>query len=396
MPSRRRADALRNDELFLDAGVELLRERGPDRIAALELARSAGLTTGAVYARYENPAEIMVGLWQNRLATPMRMFLENSVDSLLSGVENAHLSTAKALSNPGGSLRPGVSVLIAATRVPELKEVVRPDLESWMADFDTQVVDARQQVFMTAALGCLMFATTDMFEQSDWLFLRRVAEIADRSQEIGRFGLPEPRPRFDLKVDTGHHARDSIVNGAARVIAHGGIERATTQRIARAAGLSTSELFAEYRTRPELFADVASKILGLVYGGGRSIVPPNETDDSWQESFLVHKIAEYRSLLQPGNSDQRMLRLEFHLAAIHDDVVGRALRDVDSTVNRKVATHVSARLGLASDDTLLATRLIRAAGLGAMLLEELIGGFADLDLRYFFEPVVEILETTTV
>ena len=64
--SRRRADAARNDDLLLDAALELLREKGPDRIAALDLARLAKLTTGAVYARYENNEEILVGLWQHR------------------------------------------------------------------------------------------------------------------------------------------------------------------------------------------------------------------------------------------------------------------------------------------------------------------------------------------
>lgn len=398
MPSRRRADAARNDELFLDAGLELVRERGPDRLAALELARSAGLTTGAVYARYENPAEIMVGLWQNRMATPMRMFLENSVDSLVAGVDTARLTTTKALSNPSGPLRPGVSVLIASTRVPELAEVIRPDLESWIADLrvdaDSDEGHAKQKTFMAAALGCLMFSTADMFEHDDWALLEKLAECARSNRSVGRFHLPEPGPLADLVVDTGDSQRDAIVNGAARVIAHGGIERATTQRIARAAGLQPSELFAQYRTRPELFADVARKILTTVFESSRTITRAvaEEGSSSWQERFLVRKLSGYRSLLQASGQDHRLLRLEFLLAGMHDEVVGLALRQVDQTVNRNVARDIAQALVFDEATTYRAIRLIRSSAFGAMLLQELVGGFDDLDLRFFFEPIVQMLE----
>ncbi|MEY3148374.1 MAG: Bacterial regulatory protein tetR family, partial [Actinomycetota bacterium] len=46
-PIRRRSDALRNDELILDAALELLRQKGPDRLSTLDVSRTAGLTTGA-------------------------------------------------------------------------------------------------------------------------------------------------------------------------------------------------------------------------------------------------------------------------------------------------------------------------------------------------------------
>ena len=402
MPSRRRADAARNDELFLDAGLELLRERGPDRIAALELARSAGLTTGAVYARYENPAEIMVGLWQHRIATPMRMFLENSLEALIDDSDTARASVTRALANPSGPLRPGVSMLIAATRIPELAEVVRPDLESWIADFEIEVDsdEARQKlkIFVAAALGCLMFATVDMFDHDDWVFLQRIAEAANSDRTVGRFPLPEPAPPTDLIVETGEPVRNAIVNGAARVIANGGIERATTQRIARAAGLQPNQIFSVYRTRSELFADVAKSVLADILSGGRSITRPRADHDdasNWQERFLVGKVSEYRSLLQPVHTENRRLRLEFLLAACHDDSISIAMHQVDQHVNHSVSRDLDTVLGIDSSIALRTVRLVRTSGFGALLLEELLGGYAELDLRYFFEPLVETMEESS-
>ena len=408
MPSRRRADAARNDELFLDTGLDLLRERGPDRFAALELARTAGLTTGAVYARYENPAEILVGLWQNRIATPMQMFVANSLEALSTSDrrDQAHATTSRALTNPSGPLRPGVSVLIAATRVPELAEVVGPDIQRWCHDLgiDGDPTDpsvATRRCLLAAVMGALLFDTADLYDADDWTFTRLVAETMHTHGPVGRFPLPAPVTPGEPIVHTDNEIRDALVNGAARVIAHGGIERATTQRIARAAGVTPSALFAEYRTRPELFADVAGKLLEKIYAESRAVDPaipaPNaDVTSSWQHNFLTTKIAEYRGLLQPGASDQRRLRLEFHLAALHDPMIGTTLRRVDAQVNDDVTRSAAELLGLDASRTLRAIRFTRSCGLGAMLLQELVGGFDELDLRHLFEPLVSLLERSNV
>jgi AcrR family transcriptional regulator len=399
VPPRRRADAARNDELFLDTGLELLRERGPDRFAALELARTAGLTTGAVYARYENPAEILVGLWQNRIATPMQMFVSNSLEALSTSERRdaADAVTSRALSNPSGPLRPGVSVLIAATRIPELAEVVGPDVRRWASDLGidggpSEPAVARRRSLLAVVMGALLFDTADLYDDADWAFTRRVAETAHAHPTVGRFPLPEPTEPSAPMIDTDNEIRDALVNGAARVISHGGIERATTQRIARAAGVAPSVLFTEYRTRPELFADVASKLLEAIYSDARAVDRSSTASSTWQELFLTARLAAYRGLLQPTADDHRRLRLEFHLAALHDPMIGAALRRVDTDVNREVARAWATATGLDENTLLLATRFIRSCGLGAMLLQELVGGFDELDVRYVFEPMVALLD----
>ena len=401
MASRRRADAARNDELFLDAGLDLLRERGPDRFAALELARTAGLTTGAVYARYENPAEILVGLWQNRISTPMEMFVGNSLAALSTAERHgdAHAMTSRALSNPSGPLRPGVRVFFAATRVPELAEVVGPDVERWMSELGlngdlSDPIVASRRCLLAAVMGTLLFDTADLFEPADWTFARRVAEAMHVHGSVGRFPLPAPVIPSAPVVSTDNESRDALVNGAARVIAHGGIERATTQRIARAAGMTPSALFAEYRTRPELFADVANKLLERMYAGTRAVGDSYDSVSTWQENFLTERLATYRGLLQPESSDHRRLRLEFHLASIHDPMIGATLRRVDTEVNRSVSRSSAGGLGLDPSVLLLTTRFIRSCGLGGMLLQELVGGFDTLDLRHLFEPLVDLVEST--
>ncbi|MBJ7509212.1 MAG: TetR/AcrR family transcriptional regulator, partial [Ilumatobacteraceae bacterium] len=132
-PIRRRSDALRNDELILDAALELLRQKGPDRLSTLDVSRAAGLTTGAVYARYENNEEILVGLWEQRIAEPMRAFLQTSLGVLGSTEQRreSEASIAQTLLDPASPLRPGIGLLIASTRIAELAEIITPQIQEW-------------------------------------------------------------------------------------------------------------------------------------------------------------------------------------------------------------------------------------------------------------------------
>ena len=105
-------------------------------MGALDLARAAELTTGAVYARYENTEEILVGLWQNRLSGAMRSFIDISMKTLDPGParNEAQMAIARALANPAGPLTPAISLMIAAPRIPELAEVVQPEVRQWLID----------------------------------------------------------------------------------------------------------------------------------------------------------------------------------------------------------------------------------------------------------------------
>ena len=275
--TRRRADAARNDDLLLDAALELLREKGPDRIAALDLARLAKLTTGAVYARYENNEEILVGLWQHRISGPMRAFFEASLPAMNPGPRRAEAQAimAKTISNPHGPLRPGIALLIASSRIPELQEIIVPEIQGWLRDMgisdDRSDVTSLQKLGIIGfVLGCLYFAAADMFDFADWESIKPLAHFVLANPSIDGLGKIESRQPSTVTVRFDNETRDALVTGAARVIARGGVERATTQRISRASGLPPSALFNEYRTRQVLFNDVAEKLLRAIYRQSRA------------------------------------------------------------------------------------------------------------------------------
>ena len=408
---RRRADAARNDDLLLDAALELLREKGPDRIAALDLARLAKLTTGAVYARYENNEEILVGLWQHRISGPMRAFFEASLPAITPGLHRAEAQAimAKAISNPHGPLRPGISLLIASARIPELHEIIVPEIQGWLhemgiSDDRSDVASLHKLKIIGFVLGCLYFAAADMFDFDDWETIKPLAHyILEHPSIEGVADIPDATPP-SIVVTTDNEIRDALVNGAARVIARGGVERATTQRIARAAGLPPSALFSEYRTRQALFGDVAEKLLHLIYRGARAeeILPTadqtsgevSKPTDFSDPRLVMHRLfltqrgtATNMALLSPAAKEQRRIRLEFHLAAITDPVIKDALLKADVMATEHATSLLNSLFGIPNFLAEPTVRMARLLLQGSLLLEEISDSLNGRDLRYIYKPL---------
>ncbi|MFM7757002.1 MAG: TetR family transcriptional regulator [Actinomycetota bacterium] len=411
LPSpRRRADAARNDELLLDAGMELLREKGPDRLSALDLARRAGLTTGAVYARYENNEEILVGLWQKRLSAPLRQYFTDAVRVL---VENHDTDDpiVTTLTDPRSPLLAGISLLIATPRITELNEVVIPDVRAILHDlgvtddpFDLRSLHILASV--STALGCLYFAAADMFHLEDWSLIRAMLRHVTGRTDIVPSDTLLPTVPFVYLIDTGHEIRDALVNAAAGVIARSGMERATTQRVARAADLPPSALFSEYQNRQALFADVAAKLLQeiyqehryrILYGQGSgpegSPGPLNDWDDPrlqfFRNSMVTNVAANTQGLLSEVGRAHRRIRLEFQLAAIHNADVRAELQRVDASTTELSATLQRTMFNFPTAIAGPGSRTTRTIAQGAMLLEDVSQMVNGRDIRAVNGPVAD-------
>lgn len=414
---RRRADAARNDELLLQAGLELLREKGPDRLAALDVARRAGLTTGALYARYENNEEILVGLWQKSLREPLRTYFSDTV-RMSTGDGSTDDPIRHSLTDPSSPLLAAISLLIATPRITELTEVVIPDVQSMLRDLGVtdDCDDPRSMRILGAvstALGCLYFAAADMLNIGDWPLIRSWLRFIN-TDESGQTPLPlEPATLSDLIVDTGDAARDALVNAAAGVIARSGLERATTQRVARGANLPPSTLFSEYGNRQALFADVVVKLLREIYEKNRyriffdqistpadPTVPLSGWDDprlqAFRDSMVTGVAANVTGLLGRPGLAHRRIRLEFHLAAIHNADVRNELRRVDDSTNGMAIHNLQTMFNLPPAVAEPGTRTSRIIAQGAMLLEDVSHMVSGRDIRFINGPFANFCCSTAL
>lgn len=140
-----------NTDRLLAAATEVFAERGYDRAGVAEIARRAGLTTGAIYSRYSGKAELLV----------------DALDAQMAGHLEALLATAEldratdALSMLGSHLldtdHEGIDAMfleavVAARREPEVAEMLERKLEDERMRVSKIIEEAKAEGLFDPAL----------------------------------------------------------------------------------------------------------------------------------------------------------------------------------------------------------------------------------------------------
>ena len=113
------------NEKLLHAAAEVFAENGYEKAGVAEIARRAGVTTGAIYSRYSGKAELLVEAVDRHLLTQLHSLHSNaSAVDVLSHLGDHlldHLSDGTGLF---------LEAVVAAKRDPELAERLRDVLQS--------------------------------------------------------------------------------------------------------------------------------------------------------------------------------------------------------------------------------------------------------------------------
>lgn len=112
---------------LLDAAAEVFAERGYDKAGVAEIARRAGVTTGAIYARYPGKAELLVEAIDPHANDELeRLFADHRFQGRM---EDILLAAGSNLVHSDESDPRALSLLlesfVAARRHPEVAEVLR-------------------------------------------------------------------------------------------------------------------------------------------------------------------------------------------------------------------------------------------------------------------------------
>lgn len=216
----------------------------------------------------------------------------------------------------------------------------------------------------------------------------------------------EPIVPPPIRIADDNANREALLNGTAQIIARGGIERASLQRISRAAGLNPSTLFYEYRTRDLLFADAATKILHCLYEARRT--PNNASnsttsiaDSSAPKYFADPRLIAFRSQsrmygpaatngwLAPQGRAARRLMLEFDLAAMTNLAIRSAYTLVDEQGTAHAAESLLADFSIPLEISEPVVRFAKTFLQGTMLLQELSDSIFGRDLRLIYQPLAD-------
>jgi len=296
-------------------------DNGLDELGIGQVAKLSGLTTGAIYGRFEDRDEMAIELWQSVVKEPFKARLNRNVDyiysqnSSLLGIDDE--ATFKAdFETPDELSKLGVEFLVVAKRNSAIGEVVIPEVSQWFNEFglnqaNTEINNAAVALGLSASIGTAL-RTFALGANPDWLAIAggvRDAAAASRATPLTRPpDLPLPGV---IEIQTDNPVRTALVNAVAEVVAKSGYANATISRIVRRAGVTNGSLYNLYADKEALTDDAMQIFLNLSSNvnrdGNRRAEVGVRSDRGLAESFALG--------LVPGRRQWLDFRLECLIAS---------------------------------------------------------------------------------
>ncbi|MFM8507428.1 MAG: TetR family transcriptional regulator [Actinomycetota bacterium] len=265
---RKRTDSqLRNNEKLLDSMVAETDRHGLDDLRSARVAKSAGLTTGALYCRFENADEMLLGMWQQRVSEPFLNHVRDTVRYVLGDLDQRH-PVLHAVEKPAPLLRLGAEFCVVAPRNITLSEVISPAIINLLAELGLTancdpLEGAKVMIAASAATGTALRAIvtgTNPGWGAALRALRAAASRAERRSHTADLGDLAPDP-----INTGNPVRDALLISAKRVVANVGFQRATVSRIARRASLTPSAIYQLWDDKESMLDEAIREVSLLDY-----------------------------------------------------------------------------------------------------------------------------------
>ncbi len=296
-------------------------DNGLDELSIGQVAKLSGLTTGAIYGRFEDRDEMAIELWQSVVKEPFKARLNRNVDyiysqnSSLLGIDDE--ATFKAdFETPDDLSKLGVEFLVVAKRNSAFGEVVIPEVSRWFNEFglnqaNTEINNAAVALGLSASVGTAL-RTFALGANPDWLAIAggvRDAAAASRATPLTR--PPDLLTPGVIEIQTANPVRTALVNAVAEVVAKSGYANATISRIVRRAGVTNGSLYNLYADKEALTDDAMQIFLNLSSNvnrdGNRRAEFGVRSDRGLAESFALG--------LVPGRRQWLDFRLECLIAS---------------------------------------------------------------------------------
>jgi AcrR family transcriptional regulator len=316
---------------LLSCAVDEINEVGPDRLGFTSIARRAGLSTGALYARYENVDELILEVWMAEGLPALRRLLVDLEESLSreTGV-GARLRVSEQLSGSDRGVLILVNLLVASRRIEAAYEEIAPSVIEEVKKFvsRTPAID----FYLGTVLGIAMGVAGTGLHGLDWQGpIGMIASAVRRSVE------PQEIPPDSVNTPEAVHFPEGaeeidarLFDAVAYVIARVGASQATISRIARRAKVNPASIYMRYEDKDALFAACMTHVMRM--GDSRNAKVLDRYQEGIQNPSEItpetEAIVMFRGNQSPEHSSIRRLRLETMFAAMHDENLRRMNQNI--------------------------------------------------------------------
>ena len=310
---------------LLDCTVQELLVSGVDQIGFTAIARRANLSTGALYARYENSEELLIDVWNMRAEAALRRFIQDIVDAATASETNEPLGRIlESMSNQDPALVAALALILIARRNETLREVVGPPVQKMFSD-GVSTFPALTHV-AAHLLGEILVAKGFGKKTQGWdefvpIFLEIGASavagpvVSDRSLTPQSLSITDPTnlDEFDVR----------LFDALTEVIGAAGVDRATVSRIARRANVNPATIYMRYESKGALVRRCVEHYLAAVVAGYFALDDRVASGDS----IVANMVHLFRARASKKSDMVRRFRLETLYAAWHDDQLRQVYAD---------------------------------------------------------------------
>ena len=306
---------------------------GLDDLRSARVAKAAGLTTGALYSRFENADEMLVGMWQNRVADPFLSHIRDTV-RYVQGSTPSRDAVLDAVERPSPLLKLGAEFCVVASRNATVGEVVIPAIQGTFDELglraDCDPLDGGVVIIAASAAVGTALRSIVTGSNGNWSSSLRALRVATSRAERRAF-TPEIEDVPPSPINTGNPVRDALLMSAKRVVANVGFQRATVSRIARRASLTQSAIYQLWPDKESMLDEAIREVSLLDYGQNSRAKSRAFTSqrgdfgfaDSWYMGLMPSRRArqDFRLECVIASRYRKLTRLEMQRATVSTDAI---------------------------------------------------------------------------
>lgn len=363
-----------NDAALRDAAVRLIAVHGWDETTTTRIGETAGLSHGAVYARYADKSEVGAALWRDACFPSLSKALTSALEAGTDRTADTFSEAMLKFFDPSLEIVAAVELIAAARFDGVLGRTVLPQASDLMTEWcrprgtRTPAQAASSCAIVYLALGMVMGRNRPWRKTSKprHMLARFHSALA---HPVRARRLPDATATYldESPFSTGDASIDRLLTATTESIGEHGYHGASVARICRSAGVSQGYLFRRYPTKLDLFlaATDASHQRGLV----GSLEFLEETREKYGPA--VAEAVTWRELQRPGLATKRSVALEVARLSEYDKHMAEIVHGSESELAKQ---RLAAARGsvLTRGDLLGHFHMDICLGLGVLLVPMLV------------------------
>jgi AcrR family transcriptional regulator len=292
------------DEL-LNAGAAAVAARGVDNVTVADVIKISGHSRPTFYSYFGDMNGLFAEIWI-RFGRPRFNVEVNDIFNWASRTEPAEGVDSALL-----------QILCVSHRIPELQEIVVPDMREWWnaQTAGNTYIELRTAWVLAIQIGIGISMHIDPGNAQAGLVLPILAEMPDNldgSPMLAGLGQAPDFPEADAVFGSADSLEESIMKATMEVIANSGVGAASVARIARRCRVSTGTIYPRFSTGQELVQKSFDAAIRDVVQG--NLDQANEVGFGFDQYGLTIVAG-----LGTNRRVWRDYRLEMHVAALHDE-----------------------------------------------------------------------------